>query len=200
MGLFKAKLTVWNPSEPQKLEEFEVWVDTGAGYSWLSRERLEALGIKPVRRMQFQTIEGRLIERELAPVFVRVDAYAGGDTVVFAERSDSEVMGAHTMESLGLAADPVQKKLVPTVGLALAATVQGGGRHRQSQIVCSVDAAIESGRLKEPFSNEDFRAACPGFGKDTYNAFLWKHKGGNPGGQTEWFVQIGQNSFRKIRE
>jgi hypothetical protein len=30
-------------------------------------------------------------------------------------------MGAHTIEGLGLAADPVQKKLVPTVMLALAA-------------------------------------------------------------------------------
>jgi hypothetical protein len=31
-----------------------------------------------------------------------------------------EVMGAHTIEGLGLAADPVQKRLVPTVMLALA--------------------------------------------------------------------------------
>jgi len=32
-----------------------------------------------------------------------------------------EVIGAHSIEGLGLAADPVQKKLVPTVMLALAA-------------------------------------------------------------------------------
>jgi hypothetical protein len=31
-----------------------------------------------------------------------------------------EVIGAHTIEGLGLAADPVQKKLIPTIGLALA--------------------------------------------------------------------------------
>jgi hypothetical protein len=31
-----------------------------------------------------------------------------------------EVMSAHTIEAFGMAADPVQRKLVPTVMLALA--------------------------------------------------------------------------------
>ena len=30
-------------------------------------------------------------------------------------------MGAHTLESLGITVDPVAKKLVPTLGLALTA-------------------------------------------------------------------------------
>jgi hypothetical protein len=76
--------------------------------------------------MIFRTIEGRTIERELAPVFVRVDGYTGGDTVVLAEPGDHEVLGAHTLESLGLTADPVNKALVPTVGLALAGVGQSG--------------------------------------------------------------------------
>jgi hypothetical protein len=43
--------------------------------------------------------------------------------VVIAERSDMEVIGTHTIEGLGLAADPVQKKLIPTIGLALTASM-----------------------------------------------------------------------------
>jgi predicted aspartyl protease len=121
VGLFKSKLIVWNPEKPQRQEEFDLWVDTGAAYSWLSRKRLETLGIRAVDRMQFRTIEGRIIERELAPVFLRVNGHTGGDNVVLAEETDMEVLGSHTLESLGLAADPVQKKLVRIVGLALAA-------------------------------------------------------------------------------
>ncbi|MFQ5778735.1 MAG: aspartyl protease family protein [Terriglobia bacterium] len=130
MGVFTGMLTVWNPAEPKRAEEFTVWVDTGASYSWLSRQRLEALGIRAARRKEFRTIEGRVIERELAPVFVRVDGYIGGDTVVLAEPGDAEVMGSFTLESLGLAADPVQKKLVPTQGLALSVVQanRSGGR------------------------------------------------------------------------
>ncbi len=119
MELFKSKLTVWNPAAPGVTEEFDLWVDTGADYSWMSRQRLEKLGIAVCDRMQFRTIEGGLIERDVAAVFLRFDGRTGGDTVVLAEQGDREVMGAHTLESLGLAADPVQKKLVSTVGLAL---------------------------------------------------------------------------------
>jgi predicted aspartyl protease len=121
MGIFNAKLKVWNPANPSSTEEFEAMVDTGASYSWVSRTRLEALGIKPVRRMQFRTIEGHMIERDLAPVFVATDGFTGGDNVVMAEPGDMEVMGAHTLESLGVTVDPVGKKLVPAVGMALTA-------------------------------------------------------------------------------
>ena len=122
MGVFTTKLRVWNPSEPTRIEELELWVDTGASYSWVSRERLEQLGIRPVRRVQFRTIEGRLIERDIAPVFVSADGHIGGDNIVLAEPGDSEVLGAYTLEALGFTVDVVHKKLVPiTVGLALAA-------------------------------------------------------------------------------
>jgi len=119
VSTFTTKIRVWNPADPARSEEIEVWVDTGAAYSWISRSRLQALNIEPVRRMQFQTIEGHTIERELAPVFLAVDDFTGGDSVVVAETGDMEVLGAHSMESLGVAADTVQKKLVPVVGLAL---------------------------------------------------------------------------------
>jgi predicted aspartyl protease len=118
VGLFKSKLAVWNPASPSRTEELELLVDTGASYSWFLRERLEALGIRPTGRMQFRTIDGRVLERDVAPVFVRSDGHVGGDTVVVVESGDAEVLGAHTLESLGLAADPVQKRLIPTVGMA----------------------------------------------------------------------------------
>jgi predicted aspartyl protease len=121
MGTFSTKLRVWNPAEPARAVEMELMVDTGAAYSWISRNRLEQLGIRPVRRMQFRTIEGHLIEREVAPVFVASDGFTGGDNVVMAEAGDMEVLGSHTLETLGVVVDPVNKKLVPTVGLALAA-------------------------------------------------------------------------------
>jgi hypothetical protein len=99
-------------------------VVTGASYSWVSRARLEPLDVHPVRRMQFRTIEGKTIERDLVPVFVAADGFTGGDNIVMAEPGDMEVIGAHTLESLGLTVDPVGKKLVPAVGLALTAILQ----------------------------------------------------------------------------
>jgi hypothetical protein len=122
MGTFSAKLRVWNPGAPEKTEEIVAIVHTGAAFSWIHRERLERVGAQVLRRMGFRAIDGSIIERDTAAVWVGSDGFSGPDTVVIAERSDMEVIGAHKIEGLGLAADPVQKKLVPTIGLALTAS------------------------------------------------------------------------------
>jgi predicted aspartyl protease len=104
------------------VEELDAFVDTGAAFSWILRSRLERLGVAPSRKMSFRMIEGRLLERDMATVYVSADKYSVPDVVVMAEEGEMEVMGAHTIEGLGMAADPVQKKLVPAVMLALGAS------------------------------------------------------------------------------
>jgi len=121
MGTFKSKLRVWNPAQPDKAEELDVLVDTGAAFSWVSRTRLERLGVTPSRQMPFRTIDGRVLERDLAIVHIGTNGYVAPDLVVMAEPGEMEVIGAHSIEGLGMAADPIQKKLVPTVMPALAA-------------------------------------------------------------------------------
>jgi aspartyl protease family protein len=191
MGTFSAKLRVWNPSAPERVEEIQAMVDTGAAFSWIHRERLERLGVEHLRRIGFRAIDGSIIERETVAVWVGSNGFRAPDIVVMAEPSDMEVIGVHTIEGLGLAADPVQKKLIPTVMPALTAST------RQGRVATAIDAALASRKLVEPFSNEDFRRACPGFGGGTYQAFLWKHRKGN-GHTTELFELIAPNQFKRI--
>ncbi len=115
MATFTVKVKVWNPADPSRFAEVEAWADTGAAYSWISKARLEPLGVQKVRRLQFRAIKGHTIERDLAAVFLSAEDYTGDDNVVVAESGDLEVLGAHSLESLGLAVDPVHKKLVPLV-------------------------------------------------------------------------------------
>ena len=115
MSTFTVKVKVWNPANPSRFAEAEVWADTGAAYSWISKARLEPMGVQKVRRLQFRTIEGHTVERDLAAVFLSADGFTGGDNVVVAESGDLEVLGAHSLESLGLAVDPLHKKLIPLV-------------------------------------------------------------------------------------
>ncbi len=122
MGTFSVKMRVWNPAQPGGVEELDAFVDTGAAFSWISRVSLQRLGVAPSRKMSFRTIEGRLLERDMATVYVSIDKYSVPDVVVVAEEGEMEVVGAHTVEGLGMAADPVQKKLVPAVMLALGAS------------------------------------------------------------------------------
>jgi predicted aspartyl protease len=128
MGSFSAKLRVWNPSAPENVEEVVAMVDTGAAFSWIHRERLERLGVEHLRRIGFRAIDGSIIERDTVAVWVGSDGFRAPDIVVMAEPSDMEVIGVHTIEGLGLAADPVQKKLIPTVMPALAVRNIESGR------------------------------------------------------------------------
>ena len=58
---------------------------------------------------------------------------------------------------------------------------------------------VRAGRLGEPFTVDDFRRACTGFGHGTYNAFLHKHAQGNPGGNSELFERVSAGRFTCLR-
>jgi predicted aspartyl protease len=120
MGTFTTKFKVWNPTRPESAQEIEA-LDTGAAFSWISRSRLESLGLNPSRRMFFRTIDGRVMGRDMTAIYIASAGYSAPDMVVMAEPGEMEVLGAHSIEGLGLAADPVQKRLTPTIMLALSA-------------------------------------------------------------------------------
>src|SRR5437867_10346403 len=54
----------------------------------------------------------------------------------------------------------------------------------------SIVNAVRNGQLKEPFSRDDFRAACLRLGGGTYNAFLDKHAVDNPGKNSHLFIRV----------
>ena len=91
MGTFTVKLRVWNPERPEKVEELDAFVDTGAAFSWISRTRLERLGVGASRRMPFRAIEG-VLERDMATVYVAANGYSVPDVVVMAEGGEMEVV------------------------------------------------------------------------------------------------------------
>lgn len=67
------------------------------------------------------------------------------------------------------------------------------------EVYKAIVKAVKAGILAEPFSKDDFRAACPGFGAGTYNAFLDKHARGNPGGSSELFERVAPGKFKCLR-
>jgi predicted aspartyl protease len=118
METFSVKVRVWNPAQPEKIEEFDARVDAHSTFSLISRERLERLGIVPCRKMGFHLKPSYIVEEDMASVYLEVDGIQIGDVVVMAYPSE-EVIGAHTLNGLGVAADLEQKKLVPAVMWAL---------------------------------------------------------------------------------
>ena len=69
----------------------------------------------------------------------------------------------------------------------------------QHKVYSAIVMAVKTKRLKEPFGQKEFRSACPGLGDGTYQAFLHKHRKGNPGGNSELFKRVEPGRFRVIR-
>ena len=105
------KVRLLNPREPEKCLELELLVDTGSIYTWVKRSRLEELGIKPMGRRRFRTIEGRVNERDIGEAVIECLGERATCIVVFAGDSDVEVLGVTALENLALEVDPVTKQL-----------------------------------------------------------------------------------------
>ena len=111
LGHTVAKVRLYNPHDLSRCLDLELLVDTGSMYTWIKRGRLERLGIRPMGRRRFRTIENRIIEREIGEAVIECLGRRATTIVVFAEERDNEVLGLHALEGLGLEVDPVTKQL-----------------------------------------------------------------------------------------
>ena len=109
-------------AEPVTLE---LLVDTGSIFSWIDGRVLKALGVRPARRWQFRTMEGRLVARDVGDAFVENRGDSAPTVVVFATRTDAHVLGLHALESFGLQVDPVSGRLRKARDIL---ALHGGGR------------------------------------------------------------------------
>lgn len=121
MGLFEVKVTVSNPAEPGRSATVELLVDTGATLPWIPRSTLESIGVAPLARRRFLLSDGRRVERETGMAMLTFDGVVIGATVVLAETGEGSILGATALEALGVAVDPVEKRLLPRDLMALSA-------------------------------------------------------------------------------
>jgi hypothetical protein len=69
----------------------------------------------------------------------------------------------------------------------------------EHEVYRSIAREVRRGRLREPFSAEDFLLACPGFAANTYRVFLPKHAERNPGRASVLFRRASRGSYRCVR-
>lgn len=113
MGLTVLELQVGNPARPEETEKLEFLIDSGAIYSVVPREILERLEIRPLTRQEFRLADGSKIARDKGIALFKYQDQVGGADVIFGEPGDSILLGAFTLEALGLALDPLRRELKP---------------------------------------------------------------------------------------
>ena len=111
LGHTTAKVRLYNPHDLSKCLDLELLVDTGSTYTWIKRDKLKELGIKPMSRRRFRTIDNRIIERDISEAVIECLGEKATCIVVFAEEDDVEVLGITALENLALEVDPTTKQL-----------------------------------------------------------------------------------------
>ena len=113
MGLTHVEVEVAGPASPDSSEAVTFLVDSGAIHSVVPATVLDRLGIEPLDTQEFMLADGTKVTRRKGGAVFRYDRRVGVADVIFGEPGDSNLMGATTLESLGLALDPLRRELHP---------------------------------------------------------------------------------------
>jgi len=111
LGLTVLEIEVGNPANPDVTQKLDFLIDSGAIYSVVPSAILKRLGIKPLTNETFRLANGSKIVRKKGIALFKYDDRIGGADVIFGEKGDSVLLGALTLEALGLSLDPLRREL-----------------------------------------------------------------------------------------
>ena len=119
MGITSAILKVREHRKSEKTAEVNFLVDSGAIYSLVPGKILDQLDIEPYREMSFSLADGTTLKRQVCSAYFEYEGEGGPAPVVYGEEGDEPLLGATTLESLGLVLNPFTRTLHP-MGMLMA--------------------------------------------------------------------------------
>ena len=113
MAITSAILTVREHRKSIKSAEVEFLVDSGAVYSLVPGKVLDELDIEPYKEMSFSLADGTSIKRKISSAYFEFEGEGGPAPVIYGEEGDTPLLGATTLESIGLVLNPFSRTLHP---------------------------------------------------------------------------------------
>jgi clan AA aspartic protease len=109
MGLTFVEATVTGKKGKKATVKF--LVDSGAIYSLLPEKDWKAIGLKPKHSMTFTLADGTEIKRDVSECHIAMNQVDGHTPVILGEPGDDPLLGAVTLEVLGLVLNPFNRTL-----------------------------------------------------------------------------------------
>jgi predicted aspartyl protease len=113
MGLTRLNVRLRNLANAEQFADEELLVDSGAIYSIVPAAVLRRIGIQPHTTKTFTLADGSHVDRDVGNVSFEVAGSEGAAPVIFGRRGDVAVLGALTLEALGLMLDPLKREIRP---------------------------------------------------------------------------------------
>lgn len=100
----------------ERFESLEVLVDTDATYTQVPGSLLRRLGI-PVRwEADVRLADGNIVTDQIGQAAIRLADKTFFTPVTFGREGEPNLLGVVALETALLAVDPVEQRLVPTIG------------------------------------------------------------------------------------
>jgi predicted aspartyl protease len=113
MGLTFVEGEARAPGSRRRKRRVRLLVDSGAVFSLLPRADWKALGLKPEREVEFVLADGSTLARGVSEATFEIEGRRATSPVVLGEADDEPLLGAVTLETLGLMLDPLKRRVVP---------------------------------------------------------------------------------------
>ena len=115
VSLFKVSVVARNTKDEQRVSApAEVLVDTGSELTWLPRDLLAGIGVRPLRKRNCSAATQQLVTRETGYAILSAEGFETVDEVVFAEPGDVHLLGVRTIEGFGVMVDNIGHRFVAT--------------------------------------------------------------------------------------
>lgn len=111
MGLTYIEGTVRGPAG--KISPVKLLVDSGASYTLLPHDIWQAIELSPKRSVQCTLADGTTVERKVSECHIALPQGDGHTPVILGELQDEGLLGAITLEILGLVLNPFNRTLQP---------------------------------------------------------------------------------------
>ena len=111
MGTFSVDIEVGD-SQGNRYEIVRALVDTGATYTPLPTGLLRRLDVGPTGTRAFVMADERRVHIDVGITWLRFEGEAYPNLVVFGPDDAQPLLGAVTLETFGLAVDPVSQRLI----------------------------------------------------------------------------------------
>lgn len=113
MGITNAILRVREHRKSEKFADVQFLIDSGAVYSLVPGKILDELDIEPYREVSFSLADGTTVKRRVSSAYFEFEGEGGPAPVVYGEEGDTPLLGATTLESIGLVLNPFTRTLHP---------------------------------------------------------------------------------------
>ena len=118
MGTFSANIEIGSP-DGSRFETVNALVDTGSSLTAIPDPILRRLGVTPHRKHTFELADGREIERDIGRTWIRIGRQSEITLVMFADEDTEPLLGAYSLQGLGLAVDSPSERLIPSPRLRM---------------------------------------------------------------------------------